>query len=130
MSVYTPPPAGRTVASGPIGVQRNIGTQVLLSIVTLGLYAPYWAYISHEDIRRHTDEGVGGVFGVLIWIFAGFVTLFLLPIEIQRMYEADGRESPVRASTAFWFLALGVPWFVKCQRALNEYWASKGAPAA
>jgi hypothetical protein len=129
MSVYTPPPAGR-VASGPIGYQRNIGTQILLSIVTLGLYAPYWAYTSHEDIRRHTDDGVGGVFGVLIWIFAGFVTLFLLPIEIQRMYEADGRQSPVRASTAFWILAFGIPWFVKCQRALNEYWASKGAPAA
>ena len=130
MSVYTPPPPGRSVATGPIGVQRNIGTQILLSIVTLGLYAPYWAYISHEDIRRHADDGVGGVFGVLIWMFAGFVSLFLLPIEIQRMYEADGRESPVRASTAFWILAFGVPWFVKCQRALNEYWASKGAPAA
>src|SRR5215212_6765303 len=98
MSVYTTPPPGRSVATGPIGFQRNIGTQILLSILTLGLYAPYWVYTSHEDIRRHTDDGVGGVFGVLIWIFAGFVTLFLLPIEIQRMYEADGRESPVQAS--------------------------------
>ncbi len=130
MSVYTPPPAGRAVDTRPIGAQRNIGTQILLSFVTLGLYGAYWAYTNHEDIRRHTDEGAGGVFGVLIWVFAGFVSLFLLPIEIQRMYEADGRESPVRASTAFWILAFGIPWFVKCQRALNEYWASKGAPAA
>jgi hypothetical protein len=130
MSVYTPPTAGRPVATGPLGMQRDIGRQILLSIVTLGLYAPYWAYTSHEDIRRHTGDGIGGVLGVLIWVFAGFVSLFLLPIEIQRMYEADGRESPVRASTAFWILAFGVPWFVKCQQALNDYWASKGAPAA
>jgi hypothetical protein len=53
-----------------------------------------------------------------------------LPIEIQRMYERDGQHSPVRASTAWWFLALGVPWFVKCQKALNGYWASKGAGPA
>ena len=130
MSVDTPPRPGRSVATGPIGLRRHIGTQILLSIVTLGLYGPYWAYTSHEDIRRHTDEGVGGVFGVLIWVFAGCVSFFLLPTEIQRMYEADGRESPVRASTAFWILAFGVPWFVKCQRALNDYWASKGAPPA
>jgi hypothetical protein len=127
MSVYTPPPAAPAVATGPIGMQRNIGTQIALSFATLGLYGVYWAYTSHEDIRVHTGEGIGGVFGALIWVFAGFVTLFLLPIEIQRMYEADGRESPVRASTAFWALAFGIPWFVKCQRALNAYWASKGA---
>ena len=130
MSVYNPPTTGRPVSTGPIGMQRSIGTQILLSVVTLGLYGVYWAYTSHEDIRRHTDEGVGGVFGALIYVFAGLVTLFLLPIEIQRMYEADGQESPVRASTAFWALAFGIPWYVKCQRALNEFWASKGAPSA
>ena len=130
MSVYTPPSAGRAVSPGSIGMQRNVAGQIALSVVTLGLYALYWAYTSHEDIRRHTNEGVGGVFGVLIYVFAGVVSLFLLPVEIQRMYEADGQESPVRASTAFWFLAFGIPWFVKCQRALNGYWASKGAPAA
>ena len=130
MSTYTTPVTGRPVAAGPIGVQRDVGTQILLSIVTLGFYGLFWAYTSHEDVRRHTGEGVGGVFGVLIYFFAGPVSWFLLPIEIQRMYEADGRESPVRATTAFWILAFGIPWFVKCQRALNGYWASKGAPAA
>jgi hypothetical protein len=124
MSVYTPPPA---TATGPIGVQRNIGTQVLLSVVTLGVYGLYWAYTSHEDVRRHMADGVGGLVGVLLYAFLFPVTIFLLPVEIQRMYERDGRPSPVRASTAAWILVFGIPWFVKCQRALNDYWASKGA---
>jgi hypothetical protein len=116
--------------TGPIGRQRDITKQVLLSIVTLGAYGIYWAGTSHEDIRRRTGEGIGGGLGVVIYLFAIFVTWFLLPIEIQRMYERDGRKSPVRASTAAWVLLFGVPWYVKCQRALNDYWAAHGAPAA
>ena len=123
-------PSMTVSANGPIGHQRSIGRQILLSVVTLGAYGLYWAYISHEEIKGHTSQGVGGVVGVVLWFVASPVSLFLLPIEIQRMYEADGRESPVRASTAFWILAFGIPWFVKCQRALNGYWASKGAPSA
>lgn len=110
--------------------QRNIGKQILLSVVTLGFYGYYWAYQSHEDIKQHTGEGVGGVVGVIIYIFIGIVTLFLLPVEIKKMYEADGRQSPVGPGTAFWILLFGIPWYVKCQRALNDYWASKGIPPA
>ena len=67
--------------------------------------------------------------GALIYFFAGFITLFLLPIEIERMYKRDGRKSPVSAVTAFWILLFIIPWYVKCQAALNDYWEAKGAPA-
>lgn len=124
----TRPPAG--VGTRPIGAQKNIGKQILLSVVTLGFYGLYWAYRNHEDIHEHTGSGISGVVGVLIFAFVGIVTLFLLPVEIKRMYEADGKQSPVGPGTAAWILLFGVPWYVKCQKALNEYWASKGAPAA
>jgi hypothetical protein len=113
---------------GPIGQRRKIGVQILLSIVTLGIYGWYWAYTSHEDIKAHTGEGVGGVLGVVLYAFVGVVTLFLLPIEIKRTYERDGQQSPVSAATAAWVLLFGIPWYVKCQGALNRYWESKGAP--
>ncbi len=125
-----PPPSGYGQPSGPIGAQKSIPKQIGLAIITFGIYAVYWAYTSHEDIKRHTGEGVGGAVGALIYFFAGIVTLFLLPIEIKNMYERDGRESPVSAMTAFWILLFVIPWYVKCQTALNEYWASKGAPPA
>ena len=114
--------------SGPIGKQRPFGKQLLLAIVTFGLYGVYWAYVNHEEIKVHTGEGVGGALGAVIAFIAGIVTLFLLPIEIKKMYERDGKESPVGPATAFWILLFGVPWYYKCQTALNAYWASKGAP--
>jgi hypothetical protein len=112
----------------PIGKRRRIGLQILVSIVTFGLYGVYWAYVSHEEVKQHSGEGVGGVLGAVIYFVAGIITLFLLPIEIKKMYEQDGRPSPVSAATAFWVLLFGIPWYVKCQAALNDFWASKGAP--
>ena len=129
-AMNAPPAPDLEPLRGPIGQQRNIKKQVLLSVVTLGFYGIYWAYQSHEDISLHMRSGVTGVVGVLIAVFAGFVTWFLLPMEIKRMYEADGQTSPVGPATAFWILLFAVPWYVKCQSALNQYWASKGAPAA
>lgn len=117
-----------SAGSGYVGRQRSIGTQIGLSVITLGFYGVYWAYQSHEDIKQHTGEGIGGVLGAVIYFIAGIVTLFLLPVEIKKMYEADGQTSPVGPATAFWILALVIPWYVKCQGALNRYWASKGAP--
>lgn len=124
-----PPPIGSGTNSGPLGQQKSIGLQILWSVLTLGLYGIYWAYECHEEIKTHTREGVGGPVGALIYFLAGFITLFLLPIEIEKMYLRDGRQSPVRATTAFWILLFGIPWYVKCQGALNHYWAAKGAPA-
>jgi len=111
-----------------IGRRRRIGLQILVSIVTFGLYGIYWAYASHEEVKQYSGDGAGGVLGAVIYFFAGIITLFLLPIEIKKMYEGDGKESPVSAVTAFWVLLFGIPWYVKCQAALNDFWESKGAP--
>ena len=121
-------PYGTGANAGPIGKREKIGKLILLSIVTFGLYGIYWAYKSHEEIKQHTGQGVGGVVGAVIYAFVGVVTLFLLPSEIKTMYERDGKESPVGPGTAFWILLFVIPWYVKCQNALNDYWASKGAP--
>ncbi|MBI2168835.1 MAG: DUF4234 domain-containing protein [Actinobacteria bacterium] len=115
--------------TGPLGQARPNGKQILLAIVTLGFYGIYWAYKNHEEIKQHSGEGIGGAAGAVIYALVGVVTLFLLPVEIKKMYEADGRQSPVGAGTAAWVLLFGIPWYVKRQTALNDYWVSKGAPA-
>jgi hypothetical protein len=113
-----------------IGTPRRIGLQILVSIVTFGLYGVYWAYVSHEEVREYSGQGIGGLGGAAIYLVAGIVSLVLLPVEIKRMYEQDERQSPVGAATAFWALLFGIPWYVKCQAALNEFWLAQGSGPA
>jgi hypothetical protein len=63
----------------------------------------------------------------------GVVTPFLLPQEIRKMYEQDGKTSPVSGMTGLWvwpgvFIIIGpIVWIVKVQGALSAYWRAKGA---
>ena len=113
--------------TGPIGEQRNVGTVILLSLVTCGIYGLIWAAKAHGEIKEHSGQGVGSGMGALLYLL--FVGVFILPSEIQKMYEADGQKSPVSAATGLWVFLFGIPWYIKVQGALNQYWASKGAPA-
>ena len=125
--------------SGPLGQPRGIGFGILLFVVTLGLYGLYWVYKTHEEMKQHTGEGLGGVLGLVVWIVVSAVSAFVIPSEIGKMYTRDSREPPVTGWTGLWLfpgVILVIPaivWFVKVQGALNRYWESKAsavAPAA
>jgi hypothetical protein len=128
--------------TGPLGKNRGVVFVILISILTLGIYYLYWVYKSHEEIKEHSDQGIGGVLGLVIAILLGFVIPFVLPSEIRKMYERDGRESRVSGWTGLWatlgilILVGPIVWFVKVQGALNRYWRLKrgeaegGEPAA
>jgi hypothetical protein len=126
MEAAIAPPSGR-----PIGKQRSVGICILLYLVTFGIYGIYWSYKTHEEIKRNSGEGVGGVLGLVIWIVIGAVSAFLIPSEVGKMYAARGRTSPVRGLTGLWLVPFGIliipaiVWFVKVQGALNAYWAAE-----
>jgi Domain of unknown function (DUF4234) len=121
--------------TGPLGQARGVGFGILLFIVTLGFYSWYWAYKTHEEIKQHSGEGVGGVLGLVIWILISAVSAFVIPSEIGKMYRKDGQQPPVSGWTGLWLfpgailIIPAIVWFVKVQGALNEYWESKGAVA-
>jgi hypothetical protein len=123
-----------TDARGPLGETRSIGLSILWFVLTFGIYSFYWVYKTHEEIKRYSGNGIGGVLGFVIWILVPPVTYFVVASEVRWMYEdLDGGTSPVRGITGLWFLLpiLGaIIWFVKVQGALNSYWESKGAPPA
>jgi Domain of unknown function (DUF4234) len=124
-----PPPA---TSARPIGQARNPTTVALLSIVTCGIYGLYWAYLVFEELKQYNGEGSGGAVGALLtWIIVGW---FILPQEIQKMYQADGKQSPVEPIVGVWLFLPIVGYFIymnKVQGALNDFWISKGAaPAA
>lgn len=122
--------------TGPLGRPRGIGFGILLFIVTISLYGWYWAFKTQEEMKQHTGDGLGGVLGLVIWILIGAVSAFVIPSEVGKMYQKDGREPPVTGWTGLWLFPFGfliipaIVWFVKVQGSLNAYWESKGATAS
>ena len=128
-------PAGAQWAqpSGPIGSVRGTGVAILLFVVTFGLYSLYYYYATHKEMKRHSGDGLGGVLGLVLSLFVGVASPFLLSSEVGRLYERTGRAKPISGATGLWaipgFLILVGPivWFVKTNGALNAYWRSLGA---
>jgi hypothetical protein len=122
--------------TGPLGQPRGIGFGILLFIVTFGFYSWYWVYKTQEEVKQRSGDGLGGVLGLVIWIVIGAVSAFVIPSEIGKMYQRDGKQPPVTGWTGLWLFPgaiLVIPaivWFVKIQGALNTYWESEGTTGA
>ncbi|RPF26887.1 uncharacterized protein DUF4234 [Georgenia muralis] len=123
-----PVPANRYVQLAPTGTVRGTGTVIVLMILTLGLYRLYWYYSVHDEMRRHTGTGIGGGAAVLIALFAGVVSPFLVAHTVGRLYESRSWRPPVSALTGLWVvpgaaLVIGpLIWFVRTNGALNDFW--------
>jgi hypothetical protein len=116
---------------GPLGKPESWGKVALLSIVTFGIYYLIWIYRKHGEIKDYSGQGVGAVVGLVIALVINIVTVFLLPSEINTMYQQEGQPSPVKGTTGFWVLLPIVGWFIwvnKVQTALNDFWVARGAP--
>ena len=130
MTTVPAPPPSAPAATGQIGETRSIGKSILLAFVTLGIYCLYWTYKTHEEIKLRSGQGLGGGIGLVLYIFVGIATPFIIAAEVKTMLEGDGRESRVSAVTGCWILLpLAGPfiWFAKVQGQLNDYWRSLGA---
>ncbi|MDK3258541.1 DUF4234 domain-containing protein [Blastococcus capsensis] len=131
---YPPAPAGHGRTLGPVGKIRSTWAVIGLSIVTFGIYGLYYYFATHEEMKQHSGEGVGGAIGLVLAIFTlGLVTPFVLPNEIGNLYAKQGRPRPVSATTGLWvllgsFILIGpLVWLIKTNGALNAYWRSMGA---
>jgi hypothetical protein len=119
---------------GPIGKVRSTWAVIGLSIITFGIYSLYYYFATHEEMKQHSGDGVGGAMGLVLAIFTlGLVTPFLLPNEVGNLYARQGRPRPVTATTGLWvllgsFIVIGpLVWLIKTNGALNAYWRSVGA---
>ena len=120
-----------TVAATPqprAGSPRKVGIVILLYIVTFGIYGLYWYYITHDELKRETGEGLGGGIALLLAFLVGIVMPFITANEVGRLYERAGQAKPVSAVTGLWVIpgALIIIgpfiWIAKVQGALNRYW--------
>ncbi len=119
--------AVRTTASGIV---------ILLQIVTFGIWGALWTWRTSEDLKKYNGDGLGPGAALALYLVSytgvptAIVLMFTMPSEIEKMYQRDGRPSPVSALWGLWFLLplLGpIIWYVKVQQGLNDFWISKGS---
>ena len=130
------PPAGPVPSPpmrGPVGQVRSTGLGIFLFFITLGIYSWYWYFVTHDEMKRHSGEGLGGGLALVIAVVVGVASPFLTGDEVGKLYQRAGRQAPVSALTGLWVMPgvflifLPIVWFVKTNGALNEYWRSMGA---
>jgi len=130
MSATPPPPAAAASGSGNVGELRSPLTVLLLGLITCGIYFLFWYYKSFEEMKDYSGEGLGGLVGLLLSIFCGIITMFVMPAEVGNLFEGDGKDKPISGMTGFWNLLpiIGtIVWVFKVQGHLNDFWESKGA---
>jgi len=125
---FPPPPVPWGRPPSALGEARSTGLQMLLFVVTVGIWGYVYLFQTHEDMKRHSGDGVGGVVALLVAFVCWLASPFLLSHEVGRLYARAGRRPPVSALTGLWFfpgifLLVGpIIWFVLTNRALNDYW--------
>lgn len=137
-AVFPPPQTGQAPAAagfglapvtGELGKPRSAGLVILLTIVTLGVWAIVWSYQNGNELQRFSGRGLGGVVYLLVTILVSPVTMFLLAGEVEQRYRDDGREPPITTLWGLWFLLplIGnLIWYLRIQGAINDYWAAHG----
>ena len=129
MSAYGPPPP----AYGPLGQIRGTGFGIVMTVVTFGIYPLYWFYVTHEEMKRHSGQGLGGGLALVIAFFIAAAQAFITSSEVGNLYTRRGQRPPVTGLNGLWyfpgmFILVGaIIWFVTTNGALNAYWRSLGA---
>jgi hypothetical protein len=126
MAQPAPAPSG----ARPLGKPRGWVVVFLLTLVTLGIYGLVWQYKTFQEMQDYSGDGIGGVVGLILAIFLGFVNWFLMPAEVGNLYAAEGQEKPVSGITGLWNLLPIVGtfiWLAKTQNALSRFWEAHGA---
>ena len=128
------PAAAAAPGNRPVGRCRSVGIVILLYLVTFGIYPIIWLYSTFNEMNQYRGQGWSGGLYLLfefLFPFPLVATPWLIPAYVGRMYAEDNRQKPITGMSGFWIFVPfvgGFIWIAKIQGALNEFWASKGAP--
>src|SRR3954453_13196023 len=85
------------------GSRRSVGLVILLYIVTFGIYGLYWYYVTFDEMKKETNDGLGGVLALIITVVIGIVMPFITGHETAKMYEKQANTAPVAPLTGLWY---------------------------
>src|SRR3954454_11654984 len=116
-----PPAYGMAMHPGQtyVGKVRPTGLAILLFFVTFGIYGLVWWYLVHDEMKKHSGDGIGGVVALILGWLLSAVAAFFTSDEVGKLYERSGRRPPVTALTGLWyfpgiFILVGpIIWFVQ-----------------
>ena len=109
---------------------------ILLAIVTLGIYVIVWYYMTHEEMKKHTGRGLGGVVARCSRSSSASPRPTSPPTRSAICTPSPAAPSRSAPLTGLWYfpgmliLVGPIIWFVKTNGALNDYWKSMGAPTS
>ncbi|MCL1862227.1 MAG: DUF4234 domain-containing protein [Defluviitaleaceae bacterium] len=116
-----------------VGVRREGITVIILSIVTCGIYALYWYYVTMEDINRATGEqrinSALLLVGIICCAPIAWYVLYQMDKNVARLSAESGTH--YKENFILWLLlslVAGVGVFVamfQISGALNEIWAKR-----
>lgn len=98
---YYPGPYGY-YGDGPPGKIRPTGVSLLLFFCTFGIYAFFYNFSVHDEMRRHSGRGIGGGIALLLTFIANVAMPFVTPAEVGALYARKGWPPPVSGWTGLW----------------------------
>jgi ammonium transporter, Amt family len=63
------------------------GLNILLYIVTCGIWGAVWSYKTHDDLQKYNGEGLGAIFGLVIGLLAGVVCYAAVSLKPKLGYD-------------------------------------------
>ena len=85
-----PPPGGLPRGAVPRSLSEiwyKPGLNILLAIVTLGVWTWFWTYHTADDLKSYNGDGLGGTVSLILAIFVNPVVWFTIPNEIEKLYQ-------------------------------------------
>ena len=106
---------------GRVGNTRSIPLSILWAVLTLGIYTFIWTYKTHDEIKNHSGNGIGGPIGFVIYLLVSPVTWFIVPMEIRDMMARNGQTSRVTPIWGLWFLLPIIGAFVSSTSSIDRF---------
>jgi hypothetical protein len=86
------------------GQIRRTGVSLLLFFVTFSLYAFFYNFKVHDEMKRFSGRGIGGGIALLLTFLANVAMPFVTPAEVGSLYTYRGQRPPVNGWTGLWHL--------------------------